>query len=87
MNNFIFIDGIAFWIVFIFLILWFLAFIYIGNGYINSQREIDLKDKQLKKLRREYNRLIGEYHKATFKVPEVEKGSKNGTEKQNTEAR
>lgn len=79
MNNFIFIDGIAFWIVLILLILMFLIFILVGNRYIKSQREIDLKDKQLKRLRREYNLLIGEYHKATFKVPEVEDtaGGKN----------
>ena len=78
MNNFIFIDGIAFWIVLILLILMFLIFILVGNGYIKSQREIDLKDKQLKKLRREYNLLIGEYHKATFRVPEVDKSVGGG---------
>lgn len=82
MNNFIFIDGIAFWIVLIFLILWFLIFVLIGNGYINSQREIDLKDKQLKKLRSDYNILIGEYHRATFKVPSVEVKEKTANEKQ-----
>lgn len=76
MDNFIFIDGIAFWIVLIFLILWFLLFVLIGNGYINSQRELDLKNKQLKKLRSDYNILIGEYHRATFKVPEVNEVSK-----------
>ncbi len=77
MNNFIFIDGIAFWIVLIFLILCFLIFVLIGNGYINSQREIDLKNKQLKKLRADYNILIGEYHRATFKVPTVEVREEN----------
>ena len=78
MNNFIFIDGIAFWIVLIFLILWFLIFVLIGSGYINSQREIDLKEKQLKKLRSDYNILIGEYHRATFKVPSLEAKEENG---------
>lgn len=66
MNNFIFIDGIAFWIVLIFLILYFLLFILIGSGYINNQRELDLKNKQLKKLRSEYNILIGEYQRVTL---------------------
>ncbi len=72
MNNFILIDGIAFWIVLLFLIFMFIVFLLVGNGYINSRHEIDKKDKQLKELRSKYNRLIGEYHRATFKVPNVD---------------
>ncbi len=78
MDNFIFIDGIAFWIVLLFLIFMFVIFLVVGNGYINCRREIDLKDKQLKKLRSDYNILIGEYHRATFKMPEIEKNVGDG---------
>lgn len=74
MNNFIFIDGIAFWVVVIFLMVWALVFAVISVGYVRSKNQIKYKDKQLKKLRREYNLLVGEYHKATFKVPSVSGG-------------
>ncbi len=78
MKNYIFIDGIAFWVVVIFLMVVFLLFIALGSGYIKSKREIDHKNNQLKKLRREYNVLIGEYQKATFKVPSFNMENKNG---------
>lgn len=67
MNNFIYIDGIAFWVVLGYLILQFIGFVIIGNSYLKSLRDNDLKDKQLKKLRTGYNLLIGEYHRATVK--------------------
>lgn len=73
MDNFILIDGIAFWILLIYLILQFLFFVLIGNSYLKCQKEIDLKDKQLRMMRKKYNVLLGKYHKETFKVPEVEK--------------
>ena len=71
MDSFILIDSVTAWVILIYLVLQFLVFILIGNGYLKSRQEIDLKDKQLKKLRSRYNILIGEYHRATFKVPQV----------------
>lgn len=73
MHNFILIDGIAFWVILIYLILQFLFFVLIGNSYLKCQKEIDLKDKQLRMMRKKYNVLLGKYYKETFKVPEVEK--------------
>ncbi len=84
MNNFILIDGIAFWILLLFFIFMFMVFLLVGNGYIKSRQEIYLKDRQLKKLRSDYNILIGEYHRATFKVPELNTVNNNDTKKQNT---
>lgn len=81
MENYIFITGPAFWVILGFLVLLFLGFIYIGNSYIKSRQEIYKKDRQLKKLRSEYNLLIGEYHRATFKVPDIGNTEETGDTK------
>lgn len=77
MNSFILINGIAFWVLLIFLILQFFIVILLGNAYIKQSRELDIKDRKLKKLRAEYNFLIGEYHRATFKLPVISKENAN----------
>lgn len=73
MNSFILIDGFAFWVLLIVFVMGFITCIFLGNGYLDSQRKLESKNRQLKNLKIEYNLLLGEYQKATFKVPNMEK--------------
>lgn len=81
MNNFILIDGIAFWILFIVFVIGFITLILLGNGYLDSQRKLESKNRQLKNLKIEYNLLLGEYQKATFSVPTLKEDKADGVRK------
>ena len=81
MNSFILIDGFAFWVLLIVFIMGFITCIFLGNGYLDSQRKLELKDRQLKNLKIEYNLLLGEYQKATFKVPTLKRDKTDGVRK------
>lgn len=70
--SYILIDGPVAWIVLIYLTLQLIAFCIIGNAWLKSQRKCDAKDKQLKKYRSDYNRLLGQYQRDTFKLPEAD---------------
>ncbi len=51
--------------------------IFYGCAYMKEAREHDKTKYEFKRLRRGYNKLIGEYHRATFKVPTVEVREEN----------
>lgn len=79
MNSFILINGVAFWVLLIVFLIFFFVFIAIGNGYLKSQRQNDLKDRQLSELQADYDLLFNrykslqnKYKKTTFKVPTVD---------------
>ena len=77
MNTFILINGVTVWILIIVFLIFFFVFIAIGNGYLKSQRQNDLKDRQLRALQADYELLLNKYKKATFKLPDVDAGAKN----------
>lgn len=78
MNSFILINGIAFWVLFIVFVIGFIVFILLGNGYLAAQRKLDLKDRQLRNLKADYNSLLSRYKKATFCLPDFNEEKGNG---------
>ena len=54
-----------------------IGFIFYSCAYIKEVHKRDKAEAKLKKLRSGYNKLIGEYHRATFKVPTVEVREEN----------
>ena len=88
MDTFILIDGIACWILIIVFLISFFLFIVLVNGYLQSQRQNDLKDgqlrlkdRQLSELQADYDLLLKRYKKATFKVPDLDEGKADGSNK------
>ena len=77
MDSFIFIDGIALYLFFAVFIGLALGVIFYGNAYVKEARERDKAEAKYKKLRSNYNKLVGMYQRDTFKVPEVD-GCSNG---------
>lgn len=77
MNSFILINGVAFWVLFIVFVIGCITFILLGNGYLAAQRKLDLKDRQLRSLKTDYNILLSKYKKATFCLPDFNEDKGN----------
>ncbi len=85
MDSFILIDGIALYIFFAIFGLLIIGIIFLSFAFIYEARERDKFETEYKKMRSNYNRLVGMYHRDTFKVPIID-GESNGQKKQNTKA-
>ncbi len=68
----LYIDGIALYIAMLIFICLVLAVILFACSYIKEAREKDMVITKYKKIRSNYNKLIGMYHRDTFKVPDIE---------------
>lgn len=66
------IEGFTLWVFLILLLAAFLGFVIMGAAYIAALRANDELNGKFKKLRANYNILIGMYQRDTFKLPEVE---------------
>lgn len=72
LNPSLYIDGIALYIAMLIFIFLIFALILLAASYIKEAREKDIAEAKYKKMRSNYNKLIGMYHRDTFKVPDID---------------
>lgn len=58
-------------LMFVLFMLLFLGFCLMGFAWTKSERKCEKFESLYKKERSRYNRLLGIYHRDTFKLPEV----------------
>lgn len=63
MNSFIVINDFITWLIVLYLIFQFIVLCMLGCGYLRGQKELYKKDRTIKRLRADNNKLMGMYIK------------------------
>lgn len=71
MNTSLVISGYALYIFMFFFVVLALGFIFYGCAYVKEARERNKAERKYRKLRSNYNELVGMYHRAVFNVSDI----------------